>query len=121
MELEQLAEMNRQHYEHRRAELALEARIRSFETAFGMQRQAPELFDFSQETDATLDLYGIARGQTTGFGWQCLVARRMAERGVRFIELIDSGSNSASNWDAHDNMMTRTCRWPKTSISRSPD
>ncbi len=106
MELEQLAQMNRQHYEHHRAELALEARIRSFETAFGMQREAPELFDLSQETDHTLGLYGIERGQTTGFGWQCLVARRMAERGVRFIELIDSGSNSASNWDAHDNMNT---------------
>ena len=106
MELEQLAQMNRHHQVHRGAELALEARIRSFETAFGMQREAPELFDLSQETDATLGLYGIARGQTTGFGWQCLVARRMAERGVRFIELIDSGSNSASNWDAHDNMNT---------------
>ncbi len=65
---------------------ALEARIRSFETAFGMQREAPQVFDLSGETDATLALYGLTRGQTTGFGWQCLVARRLAEHGVRFIE-----------------------------------
>ena len=106
MELEQLARLNRAHFEHRQAEIALDARIRSFETAFGMQREAPELFDFRQETDATLDLYGLSRGQTTGFGWQCLVARRMAERGVRFIELIDSGSETASNWDAHEDINT---------------
>ena len=75
------------------ADAALAARIRSFETAFGMQREAPEAFDLSQETDATLGLYGLERGQTDGFGWQCLVARRLAERGVRFIELIDTGSS----------------------------
>ena len=57
-----------------------------------MQQEAPEAFDLSSETDATLDLYGLTRGQTTGFGWQCLVARRLAERGVRFVELIDTGS-----------------------------
>ena len=104
MELDQLARFNRVHLEQRTAEHALDARIRSFETAFGMQREAPDLFDFRQETDATLKLYGLQRGQTTGFGWQCLVARRMAERGVRFIELIDTGADSSSNWDSHDNM-----------------
>lgn len=104
MELEQLANFNRQHLENRQAELALEARIKSFETAFGMQREAPEVFDLSKESDATLALYGLQRGQTTGFGWQCLVARRMAERGVRFIEIIDSGADSSSNWDSHDDI-----------------
>ncbi len=104
MELEQLRRFNRSHIEHRNAEAALDARIRSFETAFGMQHEAPDLFDLSQETDATLKLYGLQRGQTTGFGWQCLVARRMAERGVRFIELIDTGADSSSNWDSHDNI-----------------
>ena len=59
------------------------ARIKTFETAFGMQREAPAVFDLSQETDETLDLYGLSRGQTTGFGWQCLIARRLVERGVR--------------------------------------
>ncbi|NDF00408.1 MAG: DUF1501 domain-containing protein [Verrucomicrobia bacterium] len=84
------------------ADAALDARIRSFETAFGMQREAPDAFDLSRETDATLKLYGLTRGANTGFGWQCLVARRLAERGVRFLELIDVGSSG--NWDSHGNM-----------------
>src|SRR5207248_2391350 len=96
MELALLGKLNRSHLELRAADQALDARIRSFETAFGMQREAPEAFDLSQESDATLQLYGLTRGATTGFGWQCLVARRLAERGVRFLELIDVGSSS--NW-----------------------
>jgi membrane-anchored protein YejM (alkaline phosphatase superfamily) len=55
-----------------------------------------------QEPDATLELYGLKRGQTDGFGWQCLVARRLAERGVRFIELVDG--SSSHNWDQHGDM-----------------
>jgi hypothetical protein len=102
MELDMLAKLNRAHQAQRAADLALEARIKSFETAFGMQREAPAVFDLSHETDETLGLYGLARGQTTSFGWQCLVARRLAERGVRFIELIDTGSSN--NWDSHGNM-----------------
>src|SRR5204862_8021201 len=56
------------------------------------------------ETDATLRLYGLERGSAQGCAWQCLVARRTAERGVRFIELIDVGSHD--NWDAHADMQT---------------
>jgi hypothetical protein len=102
MELDLLSRVNRKHQQARAADLALEARIRSFETAFGMQREAPEAFDLSQESDETLALYGVQRGQTDGFGWQCLAARRLAERGVRFIELIDVGSSN--NWDSHGDM-----------------
>jgi hypothetical protein len=80
----------------------LAARIRTFETAFQMQFEAPEIFDLSRETNETLRLYGLDRGDTQSFAWQCLVARRLAERGVRFIELIDSGSSN--NWDAHSEM-----------------
>jgi hypothetical protein len=80
----------------------LNARIKSFETAFGMQTEMPDVFDLSKETDATLKLYGLPRGSTKGFAWQCLVARRLAERGVRFVELIDSGSSD--NWDSHADM-----------------
>ena len=83
-------------------DLELAARIRTFETAFQMQFEAPEAFDLSKETDETLRLYGLKRGDTESFGWQCLVARRLAERGVRFIELIDSGSSN--NWDSHGDM-----------------
>jgi len=102
MELDLLGKLNRKHLGDRGADRALEARIRSFETAFGMQREAPEAFDFSKETDETLKLYGLERGASAGFDWQCLAARRLAERGVRFLELIDVGSSN--NWDSHGNM-----------------
>jgi hypothetical protein len=102
MELKHLREINKLHLDSRSSDTALEARIRSFETAFGMQQEAPEVFDLSKESKHTLNLYGIDAGATSGFGWQCLVARRLAERGVRFIELIDVGSSN--NWDSHGNM-----------------
>jgi uncharacterized protein (DUF1501 family) len=99
LELGLLARLNQQHQAARPGDPALAARLQSFETAFGMQSEMPAVFDFSQESDATMQLYGLERGQTSGFGWQCLVARRLAERGVRFIELIDTGSSN--NWDVH--------------------
>jgi hypothetical protein len=102
MELAFQKRLNQSHLAQRAADQSLDARIRSFETAFGMQREAPEAFDLSQETEDTLRLYGLERGATSGFGWQCLVARRLAERGVRFLELIDVGSSG--NWDSHGNM-----------------
>src|SRR5579862_2050098 len=102
MELGLLNFFNRRHLAGRESDPALAARIKSFETAFGMQQQAPEVFDFSKETDATLKLYGLERGSTKGFAWQCLAARRLAERGVRFIELIDTGA--LNNWDSHGDM-----------------
>lgn len=104
LELQLLAKANSRHLKERTADRALEARIRSFETAFGMQREAPEAMNLSGETEATLKMYGLNPGQTSGFGWQCLVGRRLAERGVRFVELIDVGSSG--NWDAHGNMAT---------------
>ena len=104
LELERLASMNRRHSDERALDAMLEARIRSFETAFGMQAEAPEVFDLADESAETLALYGLKPGENAGFGWQCLVARRMAERGVRFIELIDTGSSN--NWDAHGDMKT---------------
>src|SRR4051812_46208484 len=103
-ELAFLGRLNREHGRDRSGDPALAARIRSFETAFGMQRAMPEVFDLSKETDATHELYGLERGSTEGYAWQCLVARRLAERGVRFVELIDVGSSK--NWDAHGDMKT---------------
>jgi hypothetical protein len=100
LELDLLAQLNQSHLQQRGGrDSALEARIRSFETAYGMQSEMPQIFDFSKESDATMKMYGLQRGQDTGFGWQCLVARRMIERGVRFVELIDSGTTK--NWDTH--------------------
>jgi hypothetical protein len=99
LELDLIARANRRHMDERPGEAALEARVRSFETAFGMQQVAPEAFDFSKETAETLKLYGLERGATSGFAWQCLAARRLAERGVRFVEVIHGG-----NWDSHGDM-----------------
>lgn len=103
LELDLLRQMNRQHLTTHPGDDQLEARIRSFETAFGMQAEAPAVFDLSKETQGTLDLYGLQPGQTTGFGWQCLIARRMVESGVRFVECIDVGSSN--NWDDHGDML----------------
>lgn len=101
-ELSLLEQLNRQYLQGRETDSSLNARIKSFETAFGMQREMPEVLDLSKESDPTLKMYGLERGSTKGFAWQCLVARRLAERGVRFIELIDTGSSN--NWDAHGNL-----------------
>jgi len=79
----------------------LASRIKTFETAYGMQAQAPDAFDITSESDTTLKLYGIDRETRKGYGWQCLVARRLAERGVRFVEVIDTGSDKYTNWDSH--------------------
>ena len=93
---------NRRHLQARLNDNDLAARMRTFETAFHMQTEAREVFDLSRETDSTLALYGMKRGQNDGFGWQCIVARRLAERGVRFIELVDG--SSSDNWDQHGDM-----------------
>jgi hypothetical protein len=104
LELAALRDLDAGHLDARGHDPLLAARMRSFETAFGMQLAVPDAFDLAAEDDATLALYGLARGQTTGFGWQCLAARRLVERGVRFVELIDTGSSG--NWDAHGDMAT---------------
>ena len=103
-ELDLLEYFNRQHLQGRERDTNLSARIKSFETAFGMQVEAPEAFDLAKESDATLDMYGLERGSTDGFAWQCLVARRLVERGVRFVELIDGGTAIDHNWDTHAKM-----------------
>lgn len=104
LELDLLREMNKEHLASRTADSDLQARVQSYETAFGMQMEMPEAFDFSHESQETLDLYGMNRDTKGGFGWQCLAARRLIERGVRFVELIDVGSSN--NWDAHGDMQT---------------
>jgi hypothetical protein len=99
LELSLLQRFNRKHEMAHPGDPMLEARIKSYETAFGMQMTMPDVLDLSKESAASLKLYGLERGNTSGFGWQCIIARRMMERGVRFVELIDTGSNK--NWDAH--------------------
>lgn len=76
----------------------LEARIRSYELAFRMQAQAPEAVDLNQETEATKALYGLDQKETETFGRNCLLARRLVERGVRYVQLY---SGTGSKWDSH--------------------
>jgi hypothetical protein len=94
--------LNNRHLRAHGNDTDLSARIRTFETAFHMQTEAREAFDLDKESEATLAMYGLKRGQSEGFGWQCVVARRLAERGVRFIELVDG--SSSNNWDQHADM-----------------
>jgi Protein of unknown function (DUF1501) len=103
-ELERLMlhDVNEMHAHVRPHDLSLRARSASFETARGMMREAPQVFDLADERDRTLEQYGLARGDDRSLAWQCLMARRLIERGVRVVELIDSGSNN--NWDAHGDM-----------------
>src|SRR5207245_769182 len=85
-------------------DLNLRARMNSFEIAQGMMGEAPEVLDVSKETSATLEAYGAQPGDKKSFGWQCLIARRLIERGMRVVELIDTGSHD--NWDSHGDMQT---------------
>lgn len=103
-ELEQmmLRDINELHARQRPDDLELLARMNANDTAVGMMRTAPNVFDLSEENDATFNLYGLPREDNTSFAWQCLVARRLVESGVRVVELIDTGATN--NWDAHGNM-----------------
>ena len=83
----------------------LEARIASYELAFRMQSASPETVDFSQESAATKKLYGVGEPQTDDFGRKCLLARRLVERGVRFVQIF-SGTNVGADWDdAHTDLV----------------
>ena len=105
LEFDLVSRLNGRHAAARPHDSALAARMKSFETAFQMQQAAPEAFDVDDEPEHIRKLYGLDRktkGPGADFAWQCLVARRLAERGVRFIELIDTGSRP--NWDSHGEM-----------------
>ena len=79
----------------------LEATIANYELAFRMQAEVPDLLDLSGESEATRKLYGLDQPRTREFGRQCLLARRLVERGVRFIELLPPGLKGVSRWDQH--------------------
>lgn len=99
--LDLLAKMNRRHAAERAGQSELEARIASYELAFRMQAEAPEAVDLRDETAETLALYGLDKKETQTYGRMCLMARRLVERGVRFIQLY---SGSGSKWDAHSGL-----------------
>jgi hypothetical protein len=99
--LDLLAEINQQHAEPRQQYSELDARIRSYELAFRMQAEAPTALDLSSETAETHRLYGLDDSETAVFGRNCLLARRLVERGVRFVQLYHG---AGSGWDSHDNI-----------------
>jgi len=96
--LDFLNSLNRQHAAARPLQSELDARIAAYELAFRMQAEAPEAVDLSKETEATKTMYGLNQKETEPFGRNCLLARRLVERGVRFIQLY---SGAGSKWDAH--------------------
>jgi hypothetical protein len=92
----------------------LTARISSYELAFRMQQHAPEAVDLSKESKETKKLYGLDDPETNEFGTRCLLARRLVERGVRFVQLYSGGGPVSVQWDAHENVKTnheQMCRW----------
>jgi hypothetical protein len=93
--IDQIAKWNQQHLAARSDDTNLAARIANYELAFRMQAAAPDLIDLSQESQATREMYGADAQPTARFGRMCLLARRMVERGVRFVELY------SNDWDGH--------------------
>lgn len=96
-----LEQLNQAHLRGRESNTELEARIESYELAYRMQAEAPEAIDLESEPDAVKELYGMEDQETRGFGRQCLMARRLVERGVRFVQLYHG---AGSKWDSHTGM-----------------
>ncbi|MEX2215816.1 MAG: DUF1501 domain-containing protein [Phycisphaeraceae bacterium] len=94
-QLDLLSRLNNWHMEGDTSNSELSARVASYELAYRMQASAPEAVDLAQESEATQEMYGIGKGPGDRFGQSCLMARRLVERGVRFVEIFHS------NWDTH--------------------
>jgi hypothetical protein len=104
--LDLLRRINRQHAESHPYDARLEARIASYELAAKMQLSAPKAFDLTQETSTTLNQYGLPNPATEDFGRRCLLARRLIERGVRFVQVWSGPQGAVNNWDNHGNIQT---------------
>ncbi|MCC6231156.1 MAG: DUF1501 domain-containing protein [Verrucomicrobiales bacterium] len=100
-QLDLLAQLNDDHRRTRPGGHDLSARIASYELAYRMQSATPEAVDLASESTATLEAYGVGRAPTDEFGRNCLVARRLVERGVRFVQLYSGGGHLEETWDAH--------------------
>ncbi|MHC4994178.1 MAG: DUF1501 domain-containing protein [Planctomycetota bacterium] len=98
--LDLLASLNRRHLRDRQYNTELEARIGAYELAYRMQAEAPEAVDLNVESDATKSLYGLDEKPTAEMGRACLMARRLVERGVRFVQVYSGAGNK---WDSHSN------------------
>jgi hypothetical protein len=104
--IQSLNHLNEGHLESRYDNTNLEARIASYELAYKMQVTAPEAVELTQETEETKRLYGIDEERTKDFGTKCLLARRLVERDVRFIQIYSGGAHNDHNWDAHGDLET---------------
>ncbi len=102
--LDRLLEKNRAHLAAREDNSDLAARIASYELAYKMQQYAPEAVDVQDETQTTQELYGLNNPQTEDFARKCILARRLVERGVRFIQIYSGGAHNDDNWDAHGDL-----------------
>lgn len=102
--LDSLKDLNSQHAAQRGGNSELNARIGSYELAYRMQAAAPEAVDLSDETEETIDLYGLNDKKTEVVARQCILARRMVERGVRFVQIYSGGHHNDANWDAHGDL-----------------
>ncbi len=111
--LDLISRMNRRHFAEREEDTALDARIASYELAYRMQAEAPDAVDITKESEATRKLYGIGEPATDDFGRKCLLARRLVQRGVRFVQLY-CGTNLGDDWDdAHNDLLgshTKMCK-----------
>jgi hypothetical protein len=105
-EFELLGKLNRLAAVEYPDDASLAARIKSYELAYEMQSAVPDVVNFAAETDETQRLYGLDQAATKEFGGQCLAARRMVERGVRFVQLFHGSNGGAGAWDAHGNLKT---------------
>jgi hypothetical protein len=103
-QLDLLGQLNQTHLQQNPGDTELAARIQTFELAYRMQLAAPEAIDIDQETAATRQLYGVDDSRCTHFARQCLIARRMVERGVRFVQIYSGGEENERSWDGHQNI-----------------
>ncbi len=101
-----LHDLNEKHWQQNPADSELSSRIYSYELAFRMQSHAPDVIDLSGETEATKKLYGLDDKRTEYFGRQALLARRLVERGVRYVQIFSGGGNFEPSWDAHWELKT---------------
>jgi hypothetical protein len=102
--LNTLHDYNAEHMASRSDYSELAGRVASYEMAYRMQSNAPEAVDLSQESARTMELYGANESKTEDFGRRCILARRLVERGVRFIQLYAGGGHNDQNWDAHGDL-----------------
>jgi hypothetical protein len=103
-QLDLLARLNQRHLEERPAETDLAARIESFELAYRMQSAAPEALHIDAEPGYIQELYGLNDDRCSHFAKQCLIARRMVERGVRFVQIYSGGMENQRSWDGHNDI-----------------